>query len=66
MRNHDRLPTPNDLRNAFRSARDSYLHDYCYSGDIRGSTSTILIKSALSSSTIQKPKRIDYREHWRQ
>lgn len=44
MRNHDRLPSAVDVKDAFQKARDTYIHDYCYSGDISGSTSTIVIK----------------------
>lgn len=32
------------MKDAFKQARDSYLQNYCYSGDISGSTSTIVIK----------------------
>ena len=45
MRRHDRLPSAGDVRDAFKKARDSYVRRYCYSGDISGSTSTIVIKS---------------------
>ncbi|KAK8808284.1 protein phosphatase [Blastocystis sp. subtype 4] len=45
MRNHDRLPSAIDVKDAFQKARDTYIHDYCYSGDISGSTSTIVIKN---------------------
>ena len=44
MRRHDRLPSAGDVRDAFKRARDSYMREYCYSGDISGSTSTIVIK----------------------
>ena len=51
MRNHDRLPSAIDVKDAFQKARDTYIHDYCYSGDISGSTSTIVIKYDLCCST---------------
>ena len=51
MRNHDRLPSAIDVKVAFQKARDTYIHDYCYSGDISGSTSTIVIKYDLCCST---------------
>lgn len=55
MRNHDRLPSAVDVKDAFQKARDTYIHDYCYSGDISGSTSTIVIKYGfLNVSLIQK------------
>lgn len=44
MRRHDRLPSAGDVRDAFKKARDTYVRQYCYSGDISGSTSTIVIK----------------------
>ena len=44
MRRHDRLPSAGDVRDAFKKARDSYVRQFCYSGDISGSTSTIVIK----------------------
>ena len=49
MRNHDRLPSAMDVKDAFQQARDTYIHDYCYSGDISGSTSTIVIKYGFGS-----------------
>ena len=38
------MPTAIEVRDAFKTARDSFIQDYCNLGDISGSTSTIVIK----------------------
>lgn len=38
------MPTAIEVRDAFKTARDSFIQGYCNLGDISGSTSTIVIK----------------------
>ena len=46
MRRNDGMPTAIEVRDAFKTARDSFIQGYCNLGDISGSTSTIVIKCA--------------------